>query len=401
MEVAALLAAALVVTVLITGGVVLAVLAVRRRDLAVLRDELATHSRDELERAVGRLVDSAGDQLDARLRGSSAHIEGQKALIDAELDGVRRSMERMHGLVTDLEQRRAGQLGHVSEQLQGVARAQSQLMDVTGSLRQALTSSQARGQWGERLVFDVLRAAGFVEGVNFVTQRTLPGGGRPDVTFLLPDARVLHLDVKFPFANYLAMLEADSDDERQRRRDAFLKDVRGRIRELTARGYLDPDAGTLDCVLLFIPNEAVAAWLHEQDAALLDEALAANVVITSPSTLFAVLAVIRHTADRLALAETSDEILDLLAAFADQWQRTSEVIDRVGRGLETTRRAYDELTGVRSQQLQRHLDRVDELRRGHPGAGRAAGPPDGGHTGEGEHPGLGAATGRGEGPTDG
>lgn len=358
---------AVVVAAMIALGSVAAVLVVRRRDMAVAGSELVERHRLELERAVSRLADAAGDQLDTRLRTSATHLETRKELIDAELSSVRRSMEKVNDLVADLEQRRAGQLGHVSEQLQGVARAQAQLSDVTGALRSALTSSQTRGQWGERLVFDVLRAAGFVEGVSFVTQQTLTGGGRPDVTFLLPDDRVLHLDVKFPFANYLSMLEAADDVERQRCEAAFLKDVRLRVKELTTRGYLDPEAGTLDCVLLFIPNEAVAAFLHERDPGLLDVALRQNVVITSPATLFAVLAVIRHTADRLALAETSDEILELLSAFADQWERTTDVLDRLGRGLDTTRRAYDELQGVRSNQLQRHLDEVELLRAGRRG----------------------------------
>jgi DNA recombination protein RmuC len=88
------------------------------------------------------------------------------------------------------------------------------------------------------------------------------------------------------------------------------------------------------------------------------------VVLTSPATLFAVLAVVRHTADRLALAETGDEILAALAGFRDQWERTAEVVDRLGRGLQTTRRAFEELNGVRDQQLRRHLDRIDELRQG-------------------------------------
>ncbi len=374
------------VLVVVAVVTVLGVRSTRRHDAAVLRAELTATHRDELDRAVSHLADVAGERLDARIRTSAGDLQTRKELIDAELAAVRRSLEQVTGLVGDLEQRRAGQLGQVSEQLGGVARAQSQLADVAGALRTALTSSQARGQWGERLVHDVLRAAGFVEGASYVTQRTLPGGGRPDVTFLLPDDRVLHLDVKFPFANYLAMLEAESDERREVLRTAFLRDVRGRVRELPRRGYLDPSAGTLDCVLLFIPNEAVAAYLFEQDPTVIDDALAQGVVLTSPATLFAVLAVVRHTADRLALAETGDEILTALAGFRDQWERTVEVVDRLGRGLETTRRAFEELNGVRDQQLRRHLDRIDELRQGRGVADLAAD----GEPGDGDGAGAGA-----------
>ncbi len=264
--------------------------------------------------------------------------------------------------LADVDRRNANDLGQMSEQLRGIADTQRDLTSVTQALRDALASSQARGQWGERLVADVLRAAGFVEGVNYVTQQTLPSGARPDVTFILPEGSVLHLDVKFPFANYLNMLEADSAALEQQYADQFIKDVRIQIRDLSRRGYIDEAAGTLDCVLLFIPNEQIAAAVHQLDPSLFDDALALRVIITSPASLFAVLAALRATIDRAALEATGTEILQALTAFRDQWGRYEEVRERLGRALSTVQRAYDELEGVRSQQLQRQLDRIEELR---------------------------------------
>ena len=209
---------------------------------------------------------------------------------------------------------------------------------------------------------DVLTAAGFKNGINYLTQQTLPGGGRPDVTFLLPGDLRLHMDVKFPLANYLAMLEASGDGERAAARAAFLRDVRARVKELAARGYVDPANGTLDCVLLFIPNEQVYGFVHEHDAALLDDALARRVVLCAPSTLFAVLAVIRRSIDATALARTSDEIVALLAGFSEQWGRYIEEIDKLGRQIDTVRRTYDGVAGPRRRQLECQLEAVEELR---------------------------------------
>ncbi len=95
------------------------------------------------------------------------------------------------------------------------------------------------------------------------SRRPSPAGAIPDVTFMLPGGRELHMDVKFPVDNYLRHLEADTDAERETTAKAFLRDVRGRVKELSTRGYIDPDA-TLDEVLLFIPNESVWAFIHEQ-----------------------------------------------------------------------------------------------------------------------------------------
>ena len=63
-----------------------------------------------------------------------------------------------------------------------------------------------------------------------------------------------------------------TDGERRQARDQFLRDVRNRVRELTTRGYLDARDRTVDCLLLFIPNEQVYAFVQEHDREVLDDA---------------------------------------------------------------------------------------------------------------------------------
>src|SRR5690606_8330644 len=151
---------------------------------------------------------------------------------------VQAELARMTGLVRSLERGRAEQLGLLSGQLRATGEQTRHLAETTRQLREALASSRARGQWGERMADDVLRLAGFVEHVNYVRQRAIPGRGTvPDYTFLLPRGRVVHMDVKFPLDNYLRCVNADSAEEAERHRRAFLRDVRDRIRELGERGY--------------------------------------------------------------------------------------------------------------------------------------------------------------------
>ncbi|GGI08396.1 DNA recombination protein RmuC [Egicoccus halophilus] len=325
-------------------------------------DVATQRHREELHHAVQTLVDVADRQVGATTRAGAVELDGRKALIDAELQRMGTTLEQVVGLVRDLEQERAGQLGAVREQLQGVTRTHAELAATAGALREALTSSQARGQWGERMAEDVLHAAGFKHGVNYLTQQTLASGGRPDVTFLLPGELSVHMDVKFPLANYLAMLECAGDADRERCRKAFLRDVRDRVKELRTRGYVDPEAGTLDFVLLFLPNEHVYGYLHEQDATLLDDALRQGVVLCSPSTLFAVLAVVRQACDGVALQRTSDRIVALLSGFTQQWEKYTDEVDKLGRQLDTVRRTYDGISGTRRRQLERQLERIEEVR---------------------------------------
>jgi DNA recombination protein RmuC len=209
---------------------------------------------------------------------------------------------------------------------------------------------------------DVLRLAGFIEGVNYRKQHAI-ATGIPDFTFLLPDDLTLHMDVKFPLDNYLRYLDAEGQIEERRSRDDFLRDVRNHVKTLAARDYIDAGSGSVDCVLLFIPNEAVYAFIQEQDAKILDEALGRKLVFCSPLTLFAVLAVVRQAVDNFRVERTSGEILARLGTFQKQWGMFTEKMDKLGRSLDATRKDYEDLTTTRRRQLERELDKIEDLRR--------------------------------------
>jgi DNA recombination protein RmuC len=300
--------------------------------------------------------------LAAERRLGTQDLEGKKSLIDHELVGMRGDLQKLTSLVHDIEHERREHVGQLSNQLAEAGRNTQVLAETTQSLREALSSTTARGQWGERMADDVLRLAGFIDGVNYRRHQTIGSGGIPDYTFLLPQGLSLHMDVKFPLNNYLKFLDAASDVERERSRKEFLRDVRSRLKEVTGRDYVDA-ANTVDCVLLFIPNEAVYAFIQEQDGTILDDALRNKVVFCSPLTLFAVLAVIRQAVDNFRLSRTTNEILGLLQGFEKQWSKFVEQMDKVGRSLKTAGTAFEDLESTRKRGLERELDKIEAVRR--------------------------------------
>lgn len=338
----------LMILILAVIGLLAALVAVTRRppvDTGALVSQLATTNQALMDRG-------------------AADLDGKAALINRQLEAMTGELSKVSGLVGDLERDRAAQLGELAGQLQEAGRQTQVLAATTHSLREALSSTTARGQWGERMAEDVLRLAGLIEDVNYRKRRALDRDrGVPDYTFLLPQGLCLHMDVKFPLNNYLRYQESQSDVERERARKEFLRDVRGRLKEIATRGYVDPASGTIDCVLLFIPNEQVYAFIQEQDRTILDDALRDKVVFCSPLTLYAVLAVIRQAVDNFRLEQTSKEILELLHGFGKQWQKFVDHMDRVGRNLDTAHRAFGELETTRTRQLERQLDKIAALRR--------------------------------------
>lgn len=347
----------LLLVVALLGGLVVGVAVVLLTDRRRARRAPAV----DTAALVDAVVAAAGRELGHRTELAARDREVDRTVIEERLGTLQGELGRVGTLVSDLQRERAQQHGQLLEGLDAATRSTRELAGTTSSLREALASSRARGQWGERMADDVLRLAGFVEGVNYRKQTGTSGGGIPDVTFLLPHGRVLHMDVKFPADNYLRVLEAGSDADAEVATRQFLRDVRARVKEVTVRGYTSGD-DSLDYVLLFIPNESVYSFVHEHDRDLVDDALSQRVVLCSPFTLFAVLAVVRQAIDAYGVERTADEILEVLGGFTQEWERFSDAVDKLGRGLDTTQRAFGELAGTRRRQLQKRIDRVDELR---------------------------------------
>ena len=170
------------------------------------------------------------------------------------------------------------------------------------------------------------------------------------------------MDVKFPLTNYVSYLNSESKTEREQLKNQFLRDVRNRIKEVKNRDYINPADNTVDYVIVFIPNEQVYSFINENDQGLIDEAMRNKVILSSPLTLYAVLAVIRQAVDNFNLEKTATEILNLLAEFNKQWLKYKESMAKMGRSLESAQSEFLNLSGTRSNQLEKPLQKIEELR---------------------------------------
>lgn len=308
-----------------------------------------------------------GAAVAAERARTSTEFEHKKELIDGSLGEMRAQLGELTRAVGQVEQERQRSHGELTEQLRAQAAGVTALTQTTQQLREVLGNVKTRGQWGERMADDVLRLAGLIEGINYRKQKGLTtaegAAAIPDFTFFLPNHHLMHMDVKFPIDNYVRCVEADNDLERHKHRDAFLRDVRGRVKELVGRGYLDGD-DTVDCLLLFIPNESVYAFVNQHDPGLVETAMRHRIVVCSPLTLFAVLAVVRQAVENFSLERRAKEILTLLGQFDLQWTRYTEKLDKVQRGFATVHKDYSELMTTRTRALQRPLDQINQLRGG-------------------------------------
>jgi len=325
-----------------------------KRRLAEIRAEMENAFKamaaDIARNNTDTFLKQAGEQFKSLKRDSQQDLDEKKKLIDKSLSGMNEKLEFIHKQSTALQASIDTSTKHTEA-----------LREDTTRLREILSSSQKRGQWGERMVSDILQFVGLVERVNYTRQSQVESGQRPDYTFNLPREKKLNMDVKFPLAQYENYLAADSDEARAQAKHAFLATVRNHIKSVSGREYINPAEGTLDYVMLFIPNESIYGFINREDAELIDFALRNRVLLCSPLTLYAVLSLIHQAARNFTMNERASEVMQLVEQFRRQWQKYVEQMDKMGRRIDGLGEDFKTLVTTRTRALEKPLDRIENL----------------------------------------
>tara|TARA_B100000953_G_scaffold298957_1_gene297312 strand:+ start:2653 stop:3783 length:1131 start_codon:yes stop_codon:yes gene_type:complete len=295
-------------------------------------------------------IKQANDKFQTLSKESDTNLENKKKLIDQNLEEMSKKLASIEKESTKL-----------NANLEDSKTETQNLRDTTTKLREILSSSQKRGQWGERMVEDILNFIGLIEDVNYTKQVTIDSGERPDFTFKLPKEKIINMDVKFPLSHYENYIETDDEFVMKNEKKEFLKSVRNHIKAISNRNYIDTSSGTLDYVLMFIPNESIYSFINQEDSSVIDYALTNKVLICSPLTLYAILSLINQATRNFAVEEKALDVMKLLSKFKEQWDKYSGTIEKMGRSIETVQKDYQQLVTTRKNQLEKPINEIEGL----------------------------------------
>ena len=223
--------------------------------------------------------------------------------------------------------------------------ASTSLFDETRKIAGALSSSQARGKFGEAQLELLLEQAGLREGHEYDAQRSTTdadSSGIPDVTVKMPGGSRLFIDSKFPFDRFLDAFGTEDQSARDEfivlHTKALLKDVDA----LAKRGY-HKSQGSPDFVVLFLPFETLLAEALRIDPQLLEKAFKVGVTISTPTSMMALLRAVGHIFSRNKLAESADDITKIAGTFLKNLTLLHTKIIAVGKAVNGVSKAYDDL----------------------------------------------------------
>ncbi|NQV50122.1 MAG: DNA recombination protein RmuC [Candidatus Marinimicrobia bacterium] len=317
-----------------------------------LQDTFKSLSQDVLRDSQKEFLRLADEKFKDQSKQNQNHLGEKEQLIQ-------KSLENMDGRLKDIVQRST----ELKTELQTSKDETQRLRSTTETLQTLLASSQKRGQWGERLVEDILAYVGLQKNINYTKQETMGEGQRPDYTFKLPKNLEINMDVKFPLAHYENYLQTNDIQLQDIEKKAFLQDVRKHLNEISKRGYIDTAKGTVDYAMMFIPNESIYGFINLEDPDLIGEALSKKIMLCSPITLYAVLSLLNQATSNFMMEQRASEIMNEVVKFQQQWEKFSDVMTKTEKNLDVAVRQFQELISTRSRALERPVNKIIELQK--------------------------------------
>lgn len=302
-------------TALTTAGIVALVVGRAVKDKsgltpAEIRQQVADASREQFMVATQQLENSTEQRLQTTTTSVEAQNRAASASMQEIIKPLSESLKTLDAKVGALETARADAYARLDQQVTNTTVLLDSLRAETTTLSSALRRSDTRGRWGELQLRRIVEMIGMVEHVSFAEQKQQVGDGtgKPDVTIKLPGERVLYIDSKAPMTAYMDAVNETDPERRTAALTSHAAALKSHVKALASRKYSDDEAA-LDYVIMFIPTESSLAAAFEINPSLIEEAAQSGVVLTSPTSLIAVLSNIAMLWQQEAQTKNAQEIV--------------------------------------------------------------------------------------------
>ncbi len=236
-----------------------------------------------------------------------------------------------------------------------------------------MSQSQTRGNWGEFVLEQILKFSGLQENTHYDKQITLQitdskHKARPDYIIKLPNGRKIVVDAKTSFTAFENAAMAENENERSTYLKQHAQQVKDNLDRLARVNYLPfiqenyGETSTPDYVVMFLPSDALYHAALEQMPKLAQEGFQKRVILTSPTTLFALIGVIHLGFRENALAAEAEEIGRKGNELYKRSIKLVEFIGNIGSGLTRSVKSYNEAIGSLNRRYIPQVEKFKELK---------------------------------------
>lgn len=226
---------------------------------------------------------------------------------------INERLDRAARVIGDL-QKEAGQFSEVSRSMRDI--------------QDLLKSPKLRGNLGEKVLLDLLYQV-YPRSLVY-PQHQFKSGEKVDAA-LKTDAGILPIDSKFPMENFTKMVKEEKQEDRERAKREFAKDV-GRHIDAISKKYILPEEGTVDFAIMYIPSESVYYEIVNLSE-VMDYARGARVIAVSPTTIYALLGIILVSFEGKRIEQQARLVLSSIRSIQKDYEKVDGILGVLGRHL--------------------------------------------------------------------
>ena len=240
-------------------------------------------------------------------------------------------------------------MAQVRERLKVIDEAQKNMESLSKdvvSLRSIMEGNQTRGQYGEYQLNMVLHNV-FGDTVGcyqeqYTIKKGKDGDVRADAVVFMPEPnKMICIDSKFPFQDYERLMKEENVKNKEEYKRQFAAAVKKHITVIKDKYIIE--GKTAPEALMFIPNDGVFVYIHQELLDVVEYARDKRVILTSPSTLPAILVTINMVRIESERAKNVKEISKQLDFLGRQFTQFSKEWETFSRQLETATRSREKL----------------------------------------------------------
>lgn len=318
---------ALITLLILTGFIILALLLFHQFNRGL----------HHIERGVGEKLDWITQQVNERLRDNSQSLQSASLELSSKLESAAKAVSDVH--------EHLGKLEESHQRIYEVGKDISSLQDL-------LRAPKIRGGIGEFFLHDLLKQ--ILPKDYFSLQYEFKSKERVDAVIKFGQGLV-PIDAKFPLENFRRFIHIEDEKERASFRKQFINDVKEHIRNISEK-YIQPDEGTFDFALMYIPAENVYyetiikdEKFGEGEEGLFQYALTKKVIPVSPNSFYAYLRVILLGLKGMAVEKGAKLIIQNISKLRNELNRFYDDFAKIGKHLTNSVSCYGE--------AEKHLDR--------------------------------------------
>lgn len=305
--------------------------------------------KKELEQTNAKLTaefkNIANSILEEKTRSFSEH---NRTSLDSILTPLKERIEEFKKQVETTYEKESRDTLSLKDEVKRLSELNTRISEEANNLTRALKGdTKTQGNWGEFILEKILERSGLEKDREYriqVSTKNVDGDTiRPDVIVYLPDNKHIIIDSKVSLTAYEALVNADSEEEREQFKKEHIASMRGHLKLLGDKNYQTAEAlNSPELVLMFVPIEASFGIAVQADKDMFSYAWDKKIVIVSPSTLLATLVTIsslwkqeKQTRNAIDIAQRGGALYDKFVGFIDSMKD-------VGNHMKKSRESYED-----------------------------------------------------------